>query len=264
MFFSIKTPLSYSFCVSYSQSTTPTLSPSSLPSLSPPDSLPPSPITPADMDIIDQQSLSLTESISAFDLFAWPDPDVLSCATTLDFPHPSAELDYCSLQSDNHEERHVPSEYNQTNSTLHVFEQGIISGQNSISSVPQKGTGIEQRLSTRAESGGSVRVAPRILRMLRPRSSRPRDGRVAPDLIVNHGQLSSSHTVSANSLGAVSANYRQLSAREVKEMKLGQYRRYYKCLMDGCDRAFSRKSNVENHIRTHLDDKPFICSLSTW
>ncbi|KDN36118.1 hypothetical protein RSAG8_11065, partial [Rhizoctonia solani AG-8 WAC10335] len=46
-------------------------------------------------------------------------------------------------------------------------------------------------------------------------------------------------------------------------MQLDPHRRYYKCLVGGCDRLFSRKSNVENHIRTHLDDKPFICSLST-
>lgn len=33
----------------------------------------------------------------------------------------------------------------------------------------------------------------------------------------------------------------------------------YECLMDGCERTFPRKSAIESHIQTHLEDKPFIC-----
>jgi uncharacterized Zn-finger protein len=208
--------------------------------------------------------VELFPQIPPLGFLAEPNSGLLSCNMTLDSPHPSAELDPCSFQSG----VHAPLEYDQPSATYtpDPFEQEVVGGQSSFSSVPQKGTDIEQELSTRIEDGGSVRVAPRILRVLRPRSSKPRDElqRIAPDLVVNREQLSSSCLVSVNSPGAVSANYRQLSIREVKEMRLGQHRRYYKCLMDGCDRVFSRKSNVENHIRTHLDDKPFVCSLGTW
>ncbi|KAG8705341.1 hypothetical protein FRC08_001717 [Ceratobasidium sp. 394] len=61
----------------------------------------------------------------------------------------------------------------------------------------------------------------------------------------------------------VSSSYRQLSEKEIKNLNLDPDRRHYKCLVDGCERVFGRKSNVENHIRTHLDDKPFVCSLGT-
>ncbi|KAG8770669.1 hypothetical protein FRC12_004129 [Ceratobasidium sp. 428] len=61
----------------------------------------------------------------------------------------------------------------------------------------------------------------------------------------------------------VADSYRPLSEKEVKSLKLDEARRHYKCLVDGCERVFGRKSNVENHIRTHLDDKPFVCSLHT-
>ncbi|GAA5871734.1 hypothetical protein JCM3774_003034 [Rhodotorula dairenensis] len=33
----------------------------------------------------------------------------------------------------------------------------------------------------------------------------------------------------------------------------------YACLIEGCDRSFPRKSAIESHIQTHLEDKPFIC-----
>ncbi|ORY72595.1 hypothetical protein BCR35DRAFT_282056 [Leucosporidium creatinivorum] len=33
----------------------------------------------------------------------------------------------------------------------------------------------------------------------------------------------------------------------------------YICLMEGCDRTFPRKSAIESHIQTHLEDKPFVC-----
>ncbi|KAF8741173.1 C2H2 transcription factor (Azf1), partial [Rhizoctonia solani] len=252
--------LTRSFCAIYSQSTTPVLSPNSLDHPSPLITLPPSPITPVGMT--NQRPLSLAENAPAFDFLAWSNPNALS-TTSLDFSHPSAELEHYSFQSYSHKEHHVSLEYSRTSSTLNLSEQNIIGGQNYISSVPQTGADIEQRLSTCVGDDGSVRVAPRILRVLGPRSSSPRDGRVAPDSIVKHEQSPLSRALSVGSLGASVAHYRQLSARETREMKLGQRRRYYKCLMDKCDRLFSRKSNVENHIRTHLDDKPFICSLST-
>ncbi|GAA5830224.1 hypothetical protein JCM11251_001274 [Rhodosporidiobolus azoricus] len=33
----------------------------------------------------------------------------------------------------------------------------------------------------------------------------------------------------------------------------------YVCLIEGCDRTFPRKSAIESHIQTHLEDKPFVC-----
>ncbi|KAM0792430.1 hypothetical protein ACM66B_005107 [Microbotryomycetes sp. NB124-2] len=36
-------------------------------------------------------------------------------------------------------------------------------------------------------------------------------------------------------------------------------KRYF-CLMEGCDRTFPRKSAIESHIQTHLEDKPYVCS----
>lgn len=101
----------------------------------------------------------------------------------------------------------------------------------------------------------------------RPRSKRPRDPRAAsePSSTSNRQQALTMHcSVPTKSHGPVSANYRQLSTREAKSLKLDPHRRYFKCLVDGCDRVFGRKSNVENHIRAHLDDKPFVCSLNTW
>ncbi|QRV75859.1 C2H2 zinc finger [Ceratobasidium sp. AG-Ba] len=62
----------------------------------------------------------------------------------------------------------------------------------------------------------------------------------------------------------LSTHYRALSEKERRVLKLDVHKRHYKCLMDGCERMFARKSNVENHIRTHLDDKPFVCSQDTW
>lgn len=38
----------------------------------------------------------------------------------------------------------------------------------------------------------------------------------------------------------------------------------YECLMEGCGRTFPRKSAIESHIQTHLEDKPFVCSQSDW
>ncbi|SCV69135.1 BQ2448_2155 [Microbotryum intermedium] len=33
----------------------------------------------------------------------------------------------------------------------------------------------------------------------------------------------------------------------------------YLCLMESCERTFPRKSAIESHIQTHLEDKPFVC-----
>lgn len=38
----------------------------------------------------------------------------------------------------------------------------------------------------------------------------------------------------------------------------------YICLMEGCGRTFPRKSAIESHIQTHLEDKPFICPHDDW
>jgi hypothetical protein len=34
----------------------------------------------------------------------------------------------------------------------------------------------------------------------------------------------------------------------------------FKCLIEGCERQFPRKSAIHSHIQTHLEDKPFVCS----
>ena len=38
----------------------------------------------------------------------------------------------------------------------------------------------------------------------------------------------------------------------------------YVCLIEGCERSFPRKSAIESHIQTHLEDKPFICPHEDW
>lgn len=40
--------------------------------------------------------------------------------------------------------------------------------------------------------------------------------------------------------------------------------RRYECLMEGCGRSFPRKSAIESHIQTHLEDKPFVCFHAEW
>lgn len=38
----------------------------------------------------------------------------------------------------------------------------------------------------------------------------------------------------------------------------------YVCLIEGCERTFPRKSAIESHIQTHLEDKPFVCTQPDW
>jgi len=38
----------------------------------------------------------------------------------------------------------------------------------------------------------------------------------------------------------------------------------YVCLIEGCERTFPRKSAIESHIQTHLEDKPFVCPHDDW
>ncbi|ORX35310.1 hypothetical protein BD324DRAFT_582435 [Kockovaella imperatae] len=33
----------------------------------------------------------------------------------------------------------------------------------------------------------------------------------------------------------------------------------FKCLIEGCERHFPRKSAIHSHIQTHLEDKPYLC-----
>ena len=44
----------------------------------------------------------------------------------------------------------------------------------------------------------------------------------------------------------------------------GQPVKRYRCLIDGCDRHFPRKSAIHSHIQTHLEDKPFVCTAPDW
>jgi len=38
----------------------------------------------------------------------------------------------------------------------------------------------------------------------------------------------------------------------------------FKCLIEGCERTFPRKSAIHSHIQTHLEDKPFQCDAEDW
>ena len=38
----------------------------------------------------------------------------------------------------------------------------------------------------------------------------------------------------------------------------------FKCLIEGCERDFPRKSAIHSHIQTHLEDKPFVCQAKEW
>jgi len=39
----------------------------------------------------------------------------------------------------------------------------------------------------------------------------------------------------------------------------GQPVKRFRCLIEGCNRHFPRKSAIHSHIQTHLEDKPFVC-----
>ncbi|KAL7420120.1 Metallothionein expression activator [Cryptotrichosporon argae] len=39
----------------------------------------------------------------------------------------------------------------------------------------------------------------------------------------------------------------------------GQTAKRFRCLIEGCERSFPRKSAIHSHIQTHLEDKPFVC-----
>lgn len=108
----------------------------------------------------------------------------------------------------------------------------------------------------------SIDAQSQFRRVLRPRSRTPRD--YIP-VVANAGRKrGSTASLPAANLASISSGYQQLSVRDVQNLKLDSNRRHYKCLVDGCNRVFGRKSNAENHIRTHLDDKPFVCSLAAW
>ena len=44
----------------------------------------------------------------------------------------------------------------------------------------------------------------------------------------------------------------------------GQPIKRFKCLIEGCERHFPRKSAIHSHIQTHLEDKPFVCNAEDW
>jgi len=44
----------------------------------------------------------------------------------------------------------------------------------------------------------------------------------------------------------------------------GQPVKRFKCLIEGCERNFPRKSAIHSHIQTHLEDKPFQCEAEDW
>ena len=49
-----------------------------------------------------------------------------------------------------------------------------------------------------------------------------------------------------------------------KQTKKGKPQRMYICSIPGCMKEFPRKSAVESHIQTHLEDKPFACPYDEW
>lgn len=44
----------------------------------------------------------------------------------------------------------------------------------------------------------------------------------------------------------------------------GRMVKRYRCLIPECGRIFPRKTAIESHIQTHLEDKPFVCRESDW
>ena len=53
---------------------------------------------------------------------------------------------------------------------------------------------------------------------------------------------------------------------EVREMdtKTGQSVKRFRCGMLGCGRSFPRKSAINSHLQTHVDDKPYMCTDPEW
>lgn len=49
-----------------------------------------------------------------------------------------------------------------------------------------------------------------------------------------------------------------------RQTKKGRPQRMYICGIAGCGKEFPRKSAVESHIQTHLEDKPFACPYDDW
>jgi hypothetical protein len=49
-----------------------------------------------------------------------------------------------------------------------------------------------------------------------------------------------------------------------RQTKKGRPQRVYICAIPGCLKEFPRKSAVESHIQTHLEDKPFACPYDDW
>ena len=44
----------------------------------------------------------------------------------------------------------------------------------------------------------------------------------------------------------------------------GAPQKRFKCMIEGCERSFPRKSAIHSHIQTHLEDKPFQCDEPDW
>ncbi|CAE7060301.1 unnamed protein product [Rhizoctonia solani] len=142
----IDTNAAHSFRVAPSQFTTPALSPSQsfVLSPSPLGSLPRTPVTPDQWLNVDDRNL--TES------FATPN------SPTSSIEHGPA---YNPIRSGN-KDHDVLFANHQPIFTPHPLPQGNFSERNSILSVPQEGTDIEQRLSNRVKNDDSPRVAPRL------------------------------------------------------------------------------------------------------
>lgn len=44
----------------------------------------------------------------------------------------------------------------------------------------------------------------------------------------------------------------------------GQPIKRFRCMIEGCERNFPRKSAIHSHIQTHLEDKPYTCEHPDW
>lgn len=260
-----------SFSVTQSQSTTPNLSPSvcSLPSpaTSEGSTLLSSPTTPTDVGMwLTEADPSPRSKGPTFHHVTWH-----GLNTPNEFETPSyytnSKIDHCPNSRHTSEDTNVLAdlvfEKTEPKSTI-ASPYRIISSEIDIPSPATRDSSEEfqdHAMSMRVGDSSSERFAPRALRS---RSKKPRDSHASSNPSPNRQRpLVRGYSAPTPPPGTVSECYRQLSAREIKIMKLESHRRYYICLMDGCDRLFGRKSNAENHIRAHLDDKPFVCSLDT-